>query len=80
MEKRRISELVEFLERKTVTNEEKIGRQSGSIAWRMIRGEAGSNMTVTQNPDNPSVNGPVNFSFVLPLLFSFFTETSQLIS
>lgn len=41
LESRRIAELVEFLRTKEVNKGEKIGRQSGSVAWRKIRGEDG---------------------------------------
>jgi len=41
LEKRRIVELVGFLTAKSASDEERIGRQSGSMAWRLIRGEAG---------------------------------------
>ena len=43
LERRRIVELVGFLATKNASDEERIGRQSGSMAWRLIRGEAGVN-------------------------------------
>lgn len=42
LERRKIVELVGFLGTTSASEEEMVGRQSGSIAWRLIRGEAGT--------------------------------------
>ncbi len=39
LEARMVTEIVEFLTPKTVKDGEEVGRQSGSLQWRLSRGE-----------------------------------------
>lgn len=39
LETRKLMELVEFMSPKKITDGEQVGRQSGSLQWRMSRGE-----------------------------------------
>eukprot|EP00794_Sanderia_malayensis_P017673 gene17673-19435_t len=59
LEERRIKELVEFLSSKNVSAGEQVGRQSGSLAWRTIRGETGPVAAQTTK------NEPKSYIFVL---------------
>ncbi|XP_065052065.1 peptide-N(4)-(N-acetyl-beta-glucosaminyl)asparagine amidase-like [Rhopilema esculentum] len=49
LEERRIKELIDFLVRKETTVDENIGRQSGSMAWRLERGETGKTVDPVAN-------------------------------
>ena len=49
LEERRIKELIEFLVKKEATAGDNIGRQSGSMAWRLERGETGKAVAVSFN-------------------------------
>ena len=69
LERRKIVELVGFLGTKSASEEEKIGRQSGSMAWRLIRGEAGTDSSEAKKTEAVSVKSTL-LSF-LSYLFVF---------
>jgi len=59
---RRLAECLEMLTPRTVTSGDKVGRQTGSLAWRLARGELGvktSNTEWSWKPSNSEVDSGV---------------------
>ncbi|OQV15661.1 Peptide-N(4)-(N-acetyl-beta-glucosaminyl)asparagine amidase [Hypsibius exemplaris] len=56
LQKRRVNELVEFLTPRSVQDSDKAGRSSGSLTWRLSRGEIG--LSQSQAADEPFVIVP----------------------